>query len=129
MLRFAISVLGMLCLLIAPAAAQETAPSDTADTAQSSVDLLLNVIEDDAARAELIERLRAKGVETGSDIVDTLAQGDAPPEDLSFGRRIAIITQDAAEDVAEWATNFWTQLSRAPAVFDGLSGSEAGVLM
>ena len=100
--------------------------------AQSSVDLLLDVIENDAARAELIERLRATGVTednvTPDEIVETLAQDEVPPEELSFGRRIALITQTVAEDIADQATRAWRQLTQAPRVFSGLDGSEAGVL-
>ncbi len=119
-----------------PGHAQATAPTTEAeaDTPAGSLDLLLDVIEDDATRAALIDQLRAaqQSAETPVDdkIVETLAPGSAtPPEELSFSRRIALITQEVAEDVATRAETLWTQLTRAPRVFQGLSGGEAGVLL
>ncbi|WP_297776436.1 mechanosensitive ion channel domain-containing protein [uncultured Roseovarius sp.] len=134
MARFFASFLVALFLMITAVAAQETAPtSEDSSAPRSSVDLLLDVIEDDTARADLIERLRDVGVSEaaplGDEVVDTLAQGEAPPEDLSFGRRVALITQAAAEDIAGWAASLSQQVARAPAVLDGLSGGEAGILL
>ena len=133
MLRQMASVLVSLFLVFGAAHAQDGSGVSSETTGQrTSVDLLLDVIEDDAARTELIERLR--GADTvspdapGDVIVETLSDGTAPPEDASFGRRIALVTQQAAEDVAGWGLRFWEQLTRAPEVFGGLSGGEAGVL-
>ncbi|GAW35136.1 moderate conductance mechanosensitive channel YbiO precursor [Roseovarius sp. A-2] len=133
MLRHLASVLVSLVLALGAAHAQEgTGVSGDMTDRRASVDLLLDVIEDDAARAELIERLR--GVDAvppdapGDVIVKTLSDGTAPPEDASFGRGIALITQQAAEDAVDWGMRFWGQLTRAPEVFGGLSGGEAGVL-
>lgn len=134
MLRLVASFLVLVLMTLAPATAQD-APQDAPppEQAPSSVDLLIDVIENDEARAELIDRLRAAGVETadgaGDEIVQTIADGNPPPEDLSFGRRVALVTQSAAEDIASFATTFWRQLNRAPAIFSGLSGGEAGVLL
>jgi len=134
MLRLVASFLVLVFMTLAPVTAQEAATEEPpADDAPSSVDLLLDVIENDATRAELIDRLRATGLPeeetTPDEIVDTLADGNAPPEDLSFGRRVALITQEAAENIAGFTTTFWRQLTRAPNVFSGLSGGEAGVLL
>ncbi|WP_422026991.1 mechanosensitive ion channel domain-containing protein [Roseovarius sp.] len=134
MLRLVASFLVLVFMTLAPVTAQEAPPEGTTpEDTPSSVDLLIEVIEDDATRAELIERLRAAGLPeeeaTPDEIVDTLADGTPPPEDLSFGRRVALVTQEAAEDIASFATTFWRQLTRAPAVFSGLSGGEAGVLL
>ena len=116
--------------------AQNAAPAEgtQAGTPASNLDLLLNVIEDDASRAALIDELRKaqESAETPVDdkIVETLAPGaSTPPEDLSFSRRIALITQEVAEGVAGRAETLWTQLTRAPRIFEGLSGGEAGVLL
>ena len=116
--------------------AQNAAPAEgtEAGTPASNLDLLLNVIEDDASRAALIDELRKaqESAETPVDdkIVETLAPGaSTPPEDLSFSRRIALITQEVAEGVAGRAETLWTQLTRAPRIFEGLSGGEAGVLL
>ncbi|ANT61047.1 mechanosensitive ion channel protein MscS [Salipiger sp. CCB-MM3] len=113
--------------------ASETASSD-ASAQPSKLDLLLEVIEDDQSRDALIAELRAAQTESdqsaGDQIVETLAGDEAAPaESLSFSRRIALITQEAAEGVAAQAEVGWTQLTRAPRVFEGLDGSEAGVLL
>ncbi len=105
----------------------------SATTPQSSLQLLLDVIENPDSREALIADLRAaqqEAVPADEAVVQTLA-GDnpVPPEQLSFSRRIALITQQAAEDIASRAETTWNQLMRAPDVFDGLSGREAGVLL
>lgn len=113
------------------ALAQETA--ETAETAPSNLELLIGVIEDEESRAQLIEQLRTAGAleeqAAPERLVEALAEGEAPPEDLSFGRRVALITQDAAEGTAESLAMVWQQISGIPGVFDGLSGGEAGVLL
>ncbi|KNX41333.1 Moderate conductance mechanosensitive channel YbiO precursor [Roseovarius tolerans] len=134
MLRQLASVLVSLFLVFGAAHAQDGSGASSETNGQrTSVDLLLDVIEDDAARAELIERLRGADAvppdAPGDVIVETLSDGTAPPEDASFGRRIALVTQQAAEDVVGWGMRFWRQLTRAPEVFGGLSGGEAGVLV
>tara|TARA_R110002124_G_scaffold233235_5_gene398331 strand:+ start:21735 stop:24182 length:2448 start_codon:yes stop_codon:yes gene_type:complete len=101
---------------------------------QSSLDLLLDVIEDAAARNRLIEQLRDKGAEdavTPDGIVETLADGTGgaePAETLSFGRRIAIVTQQMAEGLAENVTGAWSRIGDAPNILDGLRGDEIAVL-
>ncbi|MEN9061320.1 mechanosensitive ion channel domain-containing protein [Ponticoccus litoralis] len=100
----------------------------------SSLDLLLDVIEDDQSRAALIEELRAAQQTAekpvGDGVVDALAGEQAPPpEALSFSRRIALITQEVAESSAARLAALWAQLNTIPAVFDGFSGNEAGVLV
>lgn len=127
MLRFLAQFLAALFLTVTAATAQEPGQS-AADPAlaRSSVELLIDVIEDDAARTELVERLRAAGL---PDEAESVAPTDPPPEDLSFGRRIALVTQAAAEDFADWTTGLARQIARAPVVLDGLSGGEAAVLI
>ncbi len=132
MLRYIASfLLFLLGATLDPAFAQDA--SGEAAEPRSSVDLLLDVIEDDASRTELIEQLRAANAApadvSAETIVETLAPGAVPPEDMSFGRRIAIITQDVVEGIAGWGSAFWSQLTSAPRVFDGLSGDEARVLL
>lgn len=125
-------LLALLLLLPVSLAAQEATSDQSGE--KTSLDLLLEVIEDDAARTELIDQLRAAGAteEAAADqIVDTLAEGAAtaaPPENVSFGRRIAIITQEIAENLADRAMGAWQQVTSAPAVFDGLRGDEVSVL-
>jgi len=132
MLRYLASFLVSFCVLLGPALAQDNAPASGEETEpRSSVDLLLDVIEDDAARAELIERLRSAGPadSPARTVVETLAPGAPPPEDMSLGRQVALITQGMAEDIVSWSTAFWRQLTQAPGVLDGLSGDELGVLL
>ncbi|GGE37301.1 mechanosensitive ion channel protein MscS [Primorskyibacter flagellatus] len=126
----------LLVILFLPlsALAQDAPAEQTADTPadRSSLDLLLDVIEDDAAREKLIEQLRAAGATdevTPDAIVEGLSDGTPPSENLSFGRRIAIITQEAAEGLAGQATALWSQLTSGPGVLDGLSGGELAVLL
>ena len=128
MLRFLAGFLASLFLTLTAAQAQENGPADPSGAAADSLQILLDVLQDDAARAALIERLQA---DAATPLAEATAAADTPApaaEDISLGRRIALITQDAAENVADWATGFWSQLTRAPAVFDGLSGDELGVL-
>ena len=124
----------MLTLVAGPLFAQDTPPADQTEAqAKSDLDLLIGVIEDDAARAALVEKLREAGAEaeptTPDDIVETLADGTPPPDSLSFGRRIALITQNAAEGLAASVSTVWTQATSAPGIFDGLSGNEVEVLL
>ncbi|MCA2013639.1 mechanosensitive ion channel [Cereibacter sphaeroides] len=121
-------------LLPSSSTTSETDAAPATETATpSSLDLLLNVIEDDQARAALIDELRAAqgaAAQTPADqVVETLAGDNAvPPESLSFSRRVALITQQAVEDISTRAATLWTQLTRTQDALDGLSGREAGVL-
>ncbi|WP_121064513.1 mechanosensitive ion channel domain-containing protein [Chachezhania antarctica] len=117
---------------LTPPAQTETA-SET-ETATGNLDLLLDVIENDESREALISELRAAraqaGLTPGDEIVDTLADGrPVPDEGLSLGRRIALITQETAQDVAASVEIAWAKLSQAPDVFEGLDGSEIGVVL
>ncbi|MGK8233623.1 mechanosensitive ion channel domain-containing protein [Roseovarius sp. MS2] len=127
MLRFFVQFLAALFLTITTATAQTPQePAVDPDTARSSVDVLIEVIEDEAARAELVERLRSAGL---PEAVEAVVPAAPPPSDVSFGRRVAEITQAAAEDVADWVTHVARQITRAPNVLDGLSGGEVAVLL
>ncbi|MDO6585084.1 mechanosensitive ion channel [Salipiger sp. 1_MG-2023] len=114
------------------AAAQDTA-SET--PTQSSLELLLEVIENDDSRAALIDELKAAttAAEPVDDqVVDALADAagqSEPAEGTSLSRRIAEITQTVAQDIAAGLSTAWDQIARAPAVFDGLQGGEIGVLI
>jgi small-conductance mechanosensitive channel len=141
------ALLAALFLLLFPAAALPqvglTATADAEADAEATeateaggenLRLLLEVLEDEEARAALLDRLRAAAEEadplTPGDAVEALAgEDEAPSEVLSFGRRIALITQEAAEEIAANLSRLGRQLSDAPDVFDGLSGDETGVLL
>lgn len=120
-------------LLSAPLSAQEAANGDTAQQ-RSDVDLLIDVIENDGSRADLIEKLKAAQLPAeeapGDKVVEALA-GDQPPppESLSFGRRIALITQDFAEGTAARVETLWSRLATAPARLGGLNGVQSSVIL
>ncbi|EIE50624.1 MscS Mechanosensitive ion channel precursor [Citreicella sp. 357] len=129
-------VLGPLSPTVAVAQATGDATETDPDAARGNLDLLLRVIEDDASRAALIDELKAAQTtaETPADdqVVETLAEASgqsAPAESLSLSRRIAEITQAVAQDLASGLSAGWEQITRAPAVFDGFSGAETGILL
>ncbi|WP_226629109.1 mechanosensitive ion channel domain-containing protein [Alloyangia pacifica] len=121
--------------LSAEVARAQDAPAAVADAppTRSNLELLLDVIEDEQSRDALISDLRAAQqspeATAGDAIVETLSGEEAVPDAPSFSRRIALITQEAAEGIASSAEATLTQLARAPRVFEGLDGSEAGVLL
>ena len=134
MTRFKSLLTALFLLFPLAALAQTEADPEARPAEPSGLDLLLEVIEDDEARARLIEQLRAAAPDTtdpADAVVETLAAGaetTPPPENISFGRRIAIITQDVAEGLAGRGGELWQRVVSAPAVFDGLKGDEVSVL-
>jgi hypothetical protein len=125
MLRLVAAVLSTAAVTLSAAIAQESTGESQTEPG-SDTDLLTDVIEDDAARTELIGRLRTAQAATES---ETLAPGaEVPPEDLSPGRRIAPITHSIAEGIAERATVTGQQLTRTGSVLDGFSGRQIDVL-
>ena len=139
LLRSALGALTILMVLgFGPAVAQEAAGGaavEVAVTEQGVVDLLIQALEDDAARAELVDRLRqtqevADGDSTADDVVELLAgEDEAPSEVLSFGRRIALVTQETAEGLAIRAVSVWDRLQDAPAVLSGLEGLSLAIVL
>ncbi|MGP3696471.1 mechanosensitive ion channel domain-containing protein [Rhodobacter sp. NSM] len=110
-----------------PALAQFTAPAaeDTGSEAAASTSAatLLDLLRDDAARAELIAEL-----ERAAAAADAPEPAAASDEILSFGRSAALFTQNAAESVATSVSSLWTALKASPELFDGLSRLDLGVL-
>ncbi|SFH09581.1 small conductance mechanosensitive channel [Palleronia marisminoris] len=139
LLRSALGALAILMVVaLGPAAAQEAteeAAAAVAVTEQGVVDLLIQALEDDAARAELLDRLRqtqevADGDSPADDVVELLAGEDAAPSEvLSFGRRIALVTQGAAEGLATRAVSVWDRLQQAPEVLSGLEGLSLAIVL
>ncbi len=137
------SLLILACLLpglLSPTVATAQPVDDTQAAAEpgarDNLDLLLRVIEDDASRAALVEELKAARAEAEApaddQVVETLAEASGqnePSESLSLSRRIAEITQAVAQDLAAGLSSSWAQIARAPAVFDGFSGTETGILL
>ncbi len=127
------ALLFALCLSLgAPAQAQftgltppDSAPTDP-DTAAPNDGLttLLEILKDDAARTRLIEELEA------ATAADTAATEIGPVgEDLSLGRRIALVTQEFGQDTAATLGALWSDLSSGQSVFSGLRGDEFGILL
>ncbi|NNE88909.1 MAG: mechanosensitive ion channel [Silicimonas sp.] len=110
----------VLALYVQPSFAQETTAQETASP-ESTVTKLLDVLKDDAARAELIQQLEALTIEPEA--------SDALSEDvLSIGRRIALVTQNVVQSTAQNAAEFAESLTNADSAFSGLRGDELAVL-
>ncbi|MEP0089950.1 MAG: mechanosensitive ion channel domain-containing protein [Paracoccaceae bacterium] len=112
-----VSALFALCMVFGPAFAQSESAVDT------SVTKLLDVLKDDAARAELIEQLEALDLEP---TVEDHLQPELPQE--SFGRRIANFTQDLVQTSFAKASDLTTTFTNSESAFSGLRGNELGVL-
>ena len=101
-----------------------TAASNEAGT--TSLETLLEVLKDDTARTKLIEELEASVAQEA----DPVAAADEPTEEApSIGRRIALVTQKAGQDVAATLSGLWTKLSSGQTAFSGLSGDEFSILL
>ncbi len=131
----ALSRIGTLLLVIfclaGPAAAQ-TAPDAAApaEAPRSDVDLLIDVLEDDAARADLLERLRTAGPEDANAVEEAAeATGVATPPEASVGRKVALVTQNVAEGIAARAASFWQRAQAAPHLFAGLDGLSLALVL
>jgi len=127
-----------------PALAQILPSTDSAsqqapdsDAAGDPLQSLLEVLKDDAARTALITELekRVSGTDAGAE-ADAATDGAGEPAGTSFeegivslGGRIALITQDVAERVADQAMTAWTSLQGTGSVFDGFQGGEIAVLL
>src|SRR5690606_15186560 len=100
---FVFFLIAGLAALLPAAEAQEPAPVPAepgveGDAADADVDALIRVLEDDAARARLIERLRAASVE-----VEPAAAATATgvPAEETLAGRLAEYTRELAEGAAE----------------------------
>ena len=116
--RIAAYILALACTALAlPALAQTEASTDT------TISNLVDVLKDDAARADLIEQLEAI---VAKDPVAT--ENATQVETASFGRRIATITQDLVHSTVQHAAEITQSLTSSQSAFSGLSGDEFGVL-
>lgn len=104
-------------VLPAPDPAADPAAEAGADAAPTPSETLLELLRDDAARAALIAELERAAAETG--VVTTL---EDEPEVLSLGRRLAEVTQGAAETAAESVRGFARALANAPDLLEALRG-------
>jgi moderate conductance mechanosensitive channel len=114
-----------LILAISPAAAQvpglsAQAPAEEAPADQRAVDDLVRILEDDTARAELIDRLRQA-------VPAEAAAAEAPP-DLSIARQLAQYTRDVAEGASSTVRSLGDVFVGARGIFTGgLATDWAGV--
>ncbi|MEO0361255.1 MAG: mechanosensitive ion channel protein MscS, partial [Pseudomonadota bacterium] len=115
-LAAALIALALTAVLVAPGAAQEEAPKTEAQR-------LIELLENDEARAALIDSLKQAEAATG--------EGDAPapPPPASLGREIAEFTKGAAERAADAFGAVRTQIERAPEAFRSLSPGQIAILI
>lgn len=116
--RFAVFLLALAFSAFAySSTAQPNASTD------NTISNLVDVLKDDAARADLIEQLEAIVREEPA-AAESVRQGD----NSSFGRRIATITQNLVQSTVQRTTEFMRLLTTSESAFSGLSGDELGVL-
>ncbi|SFP61927.1 mechanosensitive ion channel domain-containing protein [Tranquillimonas alkanivorans] len=101
-----------------PAATDETAAGDPAD-------LLLEILRDEESLNRLIEGLEARAGEAVEAVEEPLVEPVAP---ASFGRRLAVLTQEAAQDVARSVESLWRALERAPRILSSVGADEMEVI-
>jgi small-conductance mechanosensitive channel len=119
----------ILSLGVVPVQAQSVNPVSTevnAETVHKPLNLLLQVLKDDAARNKLIEELEA--TIAAADAVETPAV-EPVTEVISLGRRIAIFTQEVGQEAVATFGRAWFKLSSGQTVFSGLSGDEFNILL
>lgn len=120
----------MLFAMIAPAFAQTTLSAgndETADSTQSppSYEALAELLENDQARQELIERLRSEastlpaGLESQLSPEAAAEGGNLAPEDVSTPRQLAELTSRVVGDVG-------TQLEQAVGIVGALFSGQGG---
>ena len=115
MLRF---ILLCLCLLSPTLGWSQTGPApepEAAAEAPASPEALIELLRDETAREALIEQLEA-GLET----TEAEVTPEAPAEDASIGARIAEVTRDAAQTVADALQELLDNLWNLPTTIDGL---------
>ena len=109
--------------------AQTTAPApaeSSAQTGEGALSSLLEVLKDEAARTKLIEELETS-LATRGDAATTV--NEPVEEDVSLGRRIALITQEVGQDAVAKLSGMWASLSSGQSVFSGLRGDELSILL
>jgi small-conductance mechanosensitive channel len=123
----ALRILLVLAALMAGGAmAQDAAPPAEPSPAAERAQKLVAVLRDDTARAALIdelERLAAPpDAETPPGEEDESVADIDDSHLISFGRRIALLTQETAESLAVQASQLWGRMLAMPATFTALDG-------
>ncbi len=120
-------MIGIVALAIGVASAQaQTSEPVPEDHTQSALQLLLEVLKDDAARTDLIQQLEAA---TAPATRAAVTEAEPADESMSLGRRIALVTQQIAQDTVQGLTSAWTQFQSGQGVFSGLSWDALVVLV
>ncbi len=109
-------LLAVFFLLLVPAYAQ-----DTASPPATPADELIRILEDDTARAELIERLRQAAPEQGT------AEAVAPT-DLSIARQLAEYTRSVAQGASTTMRALGNAFSNLRGVLNGTLNADLGGL-
>lgn len=122
-----IRILLLSLLLILPASGQtflpgqtETASETEAASSSAAVDDLIRILEDDAARAALIERLRQAAPETVPD--------EPNVQDLSIARQLAEYTRSVAEGASATLRSVGQALGSLQQVFSGSLSADSSAL-
>ncbi|KMK65636.1 mechanosensitive ion channel domain-containing protein [Puniceibacterium sp. IMCC21224] len=134
-----LSLCGVLIglMLASPVGAQfvpsvGTSASDSATTDAPAADdplaPLLDVLRDDVARARLIAELEKTVPADADPTAESAAAAEAAPAQLSFGGRVALLTQGIVESTVAEATQVIAAFGQTGSVFSGLHGNELPVL-
>ncbi|WP_052715891.1 mechanosensitive ion channel domain-containing protein [Devosia chinhatensis] len=111
-------LLVFLLSVVAPVQAQQ-AGADASATSTTAPDELIRILEDDAARTALIERLRQAAP-------DNVAAEEAPATpDLSIARQLAEYTRNVAESASASVRSFGVAISSFADVFTGGVNADA----
>ena len=93
-------------------------PAQEPDVISGQVDALVDLLRNPGVLDALTERLAAS--EAPVEVTPEPVENDPP---ASFGRRIANVTTDAAEDVARSANRLWLGISRLPTIIERSLGA------
>jgi small conductance mechanosensitive channel len=119
-----------------------TATATETPAEQTQTDKLIDVLQDDATRAKLIDALRSLDDGTSAPVADgaEAASGDtaveaaateaasAVSDDASVGRQIATFTKVFAEDIIQEVQQTWKQTVRSLSNLSALGGTDSVVL-
>jgi small-conductance mechanosensitive channel len=104
-------------LVAPPDAAEAPAEDDAADP----VDLLLEILQDEEARARLVERLEAAGAEPPA--------AEAPEERPGIATLVSDAVRDFVEGARERIVEYVELVRGVPQLLSGISAEEIGVLV
>ncbi len=113
----------ILMFLAVPASAQPAATQAEAANPADEINQLIDILENETARNALIQRLR-----DGADKPAAPEITPAAPPKLTFSRRVAQASQDAAESVMQTLSSISVQMQLLPKRLSNLDGSEISAL-